>query len=71
MFGYQGTGEEVVRLCATHRIPAIFSELEMVEAGALVSYGTNLVEDVRRGADMLAKVLRGTKHKRTTSSPVP
>jgi putative ABC transport system substrate-binding protein len=33
----------------------------MVEAGALVSYGTNLLEDVRRGADMLAKILRGTK----------
>jgi putative ABC transport system substrate-binding protein len=61
MFGYQGAGEEVVRLCAAHRIPAIFSELEMVERGALVSYGTNLVEDVRRGADMLAKILRGTK----------
>lgn len=61
MFGYQGVGEEVVRLCATHRIPAIFSELEMVEAGGLVSYGTSLVEDVRRGADMLAKILRGTE----------
>ena len=33
----------------------------MVEAGALLSYGTNLVDDVRRAADMLAKVLGGTK----------
>jgi putative ABC transport system substrate-binding protein len=33
----------------------------MVEAGALLSYGTNLVDDVRRAADMLAKVLRGAK----------
>jgi putative ABC transport system substrate-binding protein len=24
-----------------------------------VSYGTNLLEDVRRGADMLVKILRG------------
>jgi len=32
-----------------------------VEAGALLSYGTNLVDDVRRAADMLAKVLRGAK----------
>jgi putative ABC transport system substrate-binding protein len=61
MFGYRNVGEEVVRLCIAHRVPAIFSEFEMVEAGALVSYGTNLVEDVRRGADMLAKILRGTK----------
>ena len=33
----------------------------MVEAGALLSYGTNLVDDVRRAADILAKVLRGAK----------
>ena len=60
MFGARDTGEELVRLCATHRVPAIFAESEMVEVGALLSYGTNLVEDVRRGADMLAKILRVT-----------
>lgn len=58
--GAQGWGEEVVRVCAKHRIPAVFAESEMVEAGGLVSYGTNLLEDVRRAADMLAKILRGT-----------
>ena len=56
-----GTGEELVRLCATHRVPAIFAESEMVEVGALASYGTNLLDDVRRGADMLARILRGAK----------
>jgi putative ABC transport system substrate-binding protein len=60
-FGARGLGEEIARLCAAHRIPAIFAESEMVEAGALLSYGTNLVDDVRRAADMLAKVLRGAK----------
>jgi len=60
-FGARGMGEDIVRLCAAHRIPAIFAESEMVEAGALLSYGTNLVDDVRRAADMLAKVLRGAK----------
>jgi putative tryptophan/tyrosine transport system substrate-binding protein len=59
--GGRGTGEEVVRLCAQHRVPAIFAESEMVELGALMSYGTNLLDDVRRGADMLAKILRGAK----------
>ena len=57
--GYQRLGEEVATLCASHRIPTVFAESEMVKAGGLVSYGTNLLEDVRRGADMLAKVLRG------------
>lgn len=59
--GWRGTGEEVVRLCAAHRVPAIFAESEMVEVGALASYGTNLLDDVRRGAGMLAKILRGAK----------
>jgi putative tryptophan/tyrosine transport system substrate-binding protein len=60
-FGARASGEEIVRLCAAHRLPAIFAESELVEAGALISYGTNLVNDVRRAADILAKVLRGAK----------
>lgn len=58
--GYRGVGEEVARMCAKQRIPAVFAESEMVEAGGLVSYGTNLLEDVHRAADMLANILRGT-----------
>jgi putative ABC transport system substrate-binding protein len=42
-------------------LPVIFAETEMVEAGGLISYGIDLSDDVRRGADMLAKVLEGTK----------
>jgi putative ABC transport system substrate-binding protein len=60
-FGARATGEEMARLCAAHRLPAIFAESELVEAGALISYGTNLVDEVRRAADILAKVLRGAK----------
>jgi putative ABC transport system substrate-binding protein len=59
--GARAAGEEINRLCVAHRIPAIFAESEMVRAGALMSYGTNLVDDVRRAGDMLAKVLRGAK----------
>lgn len=59
--GARATGEEMVRLCAAHRVPAIFAESELVESGALISYGTNLVDDVRRAADILAKILRGAK----------
>ena len=60
-FGARASGEEIVRLCAAHRMPAIFAESELVEAGALTSYGTSLVNDVRRAADILVKVLRGAK----------
>ena len=59
--GQHITGEQVVRLTIEARIPAIFAESEMVDAGGLMSYGTNLLEDVRRAVDMLAKVLRGAK----------
>jgi len=59
--GQRITGEQVVRLTVEQRIPAIFAESELVDAGGLMSYGTNLLEDVRRAADMLAKVLRGAK----------
>jgi putative ABC transport system substrate-binding protein len=60
-FGARATGDEMIRLCAEHRVPAIFAESELVEAGGLISYGTNLVDDVRRAADILAKILRGAK----------
>jgi len=35
--------------------------IEEAEAGALIAYGTDIVEDVRRAADMLARVLKGEK----------
>ena len=60
-FGAVSTGEEIARLCLAHRIPVVFAESEMVELGGLISYGTSLVDEVRRAADILARVLRGTK----------
>lgn len=59
--GQRITGEQVVRLTNEKRVPAIFAESELVDAGGLMSFGTNLIEDLRRAADMLAKVLRGAK----------
>ncbi len=44
-----------------HRVLMIFPDTDAVEAGAAVAYGTNLAEDVRRGADLLARVLKGAK----------
>ena len=61
LFGERATGEQVVRLTVEQRVPAIFAESEMVEAGCLMSFGNNLLEDVRRATDMLAMVLRGAK----------
>jgi len=52
-------GETVVKEALKQRVPVIYAGAEMVEAGGLMSYGTNLYEDLRRAADMLARVLKG------------
>jgi len=59
--GQRITGEQIVRLTVDQRVPAIFAKSELVDAGGLMSYGTNLLDEVRRAADMLAQVLRGAK----------
>jgi putative ABC transport system substrate-binding protein len=41
------------------RLPAIYGEREMVEAGALMSYGPNFPDLFRRAADLVYKILRG------------
>jgi putative ABC transport system substrate-binding protein len=57
--GMQAIGKTVVKAALRERIPVIFAEAELVEAGGLVSYGTNPVDDIRRAADLLARVLKG------------
>jgi len=59
--GMRLSGEAVVKAALEHRVPVIFSGIEMVEAGGLASYGTNLVDDIRRAADLLARVLEGAR----------
>lgn len=54
-------GELVIGKARERRLPVIFGGAEMVEAGGLMSYGTNIVDDLRRGADLLARVLRGAR----------
>lgn len=55
------TTAELIRLAAERRIPVIYGDAAAAENGGLISYGTNLTEDMRHGADMLARVLRGAK----------
>lgn len=46
-------------LAARHRLPAIFSVKEHVEAGGLLSYGPDLVEVHHRAATFVDKILKG------------
>jgi putative tryptophan/tyrosine transport system substrate-binding protein len=51
----------VVRLAAAHRLPAIYTFRDFVEAGGLVSYGVSLPDLYRRAAIYADKILRGAK----------
>jgi putative tryptophan/tyrosine transport system substrate-binding protein len=43
------------------RLPTINPAREFVEAGGLISYGTNFPDQFRRAADYVDKILRGAK----------
>jgi putative tryptophan/tyrosine transport system substrate-binding protein len=43
------------------RLPTIFAVREYIDAGGLLSYGPNFTDLFRRAADLVNKILRGTK----------
>jgi putative ABC transport system substrate-binding protein len=51
----------VADLALRHRLPTIFLFKEHVEDGGLMSYGTDLVDLHRRGAEYVDRLLRGAK----------
>jgi len=51
----------IITLAHSARLPTILSYSDYVEAGGLMSYGPNFAGLFRRAADMVAKILQGTK----------
>jgi putative ABC transport system substrate-binding protein len=51
----------IIALAAKHRLPAIYPSPEYVEAGGLMSYGSDIVDNYRRAAVYVDKILKGTK----------
>jgi putative ABC transport system substrate-binding protein len=51
----------IATLAAKHRLPVIGGIREFVEAGGLMSYGSNLTVLYRRAADYVDKILKGAK----------
>jgi ABC-type uncharacterized transport system substrate-binding protein len=51
----------IVTLALSERLPTIMSYDDYVEAGGLMSYGPDYADLFRRAADMVDKILRGTK----------
>jgi putative tryptophan/tyrosine transport system substrate-binding protein len=52
---------EIVDLAAKLRLPTIYGSRQFVEAGGLISYGTDMRQIVRRAAEIVDKILKGTK----------
>jgi putative ABC transport system substrate-binding protein len=51
----------IAELAAKHRLPAMYPYPVFVEAGGLMSYGTDLVEILRRAAHDIDQILNGAK----------
>jgi putative ABC transport system substrate-binding protein len=51
----------IIALALSERLPTILSYDDYVEAGGLMSYGPNFTDLFRRAADMVDKILHGTK----------
>jgi putative ABC transport system substrate-binding protein len=51
----------ILDFLAANRLPAIFENKAMVEAGGLISYGPNSADIVRRAAIQMDKILKGAK----------
>ena len=57
----QSSRESIAELAAKHRLPAIYSSREFVDAGGLISYGVNFPDLYRRAATYVDKILKGAK----------
>jgi putative ABC transport system substrate-binding protein len=51
----------IVSLASEARLPAIYSNLDFVSDGGLISYSPNFVEQFRRAAAYVDKILKGAK----------
>ncbi|MBI4488362.1 MAG: ABC transporter substrate-binding protein [Deltaproteobacteria bacterium] len=53
--------KRIAELAVKSRLPAIYDDRDFVEAGGLMSYGTNLADLYRRAAYFVDRILKGAK----------
>lgn len=53
--------KKIVAFTSTHRMPAIFTTQDFVEAGGIMSYGANIPDLYRRAAIFVDKILKGAR----------
>jgi len=58
---FYGRRVQLVVLAASHRLPAIYAQRDFVEAGGLMSYGTNIADAFRQIGVYAGRILKGTK----------
>ena len=51
----------IITLAARHKLPAVYYERSFITAGGLVSYGANYIDQYRRAAVYVDRVLKGEK----------
>ncbi len=51
----------IVEFAAKNRLPAMYSTSDFVEAGGLMSYGPDLLDNWRRAAVYVDKIFKGAK----------
>jgi putative ABC transport system substrate-binding protein len=58
---YLQNREHIIKLAAKHRLPAIYSGRIFVDNGGLMSYGADYLDEFRRLAIYVDKILKGAK----------
>jgi putative tryptophan/tyrosine transport system substrate-binding protein len=51
----------IIRLAAQHRLPAVYFQRTLVADGGLISYGADLLDQYRRAASYVDRILKGEK----------
>jgi putative ABC transport system substrate-binding protein len=57
----QGYRDLIVTLAARHKLPAVYTERSFAVAGGLISYGPDYVDQFRRAAGYVDRILKGEK----------
>ncbi len=51
----------IITLAARYKLPAVYHERLFVAAGGLISYGPNFIDQFRRAAGYVDRILKGEK----------
>ena len=51
----------IITLAARHKLPAVYFDRALVTAGGLISYGADQIDQYRRAAGYVDRILKGEK----------